>query len=396
MAHRAFLHAPDLRLRLALERLGPWLKLAGSTAQVGGDTQGELELTGRWPRVRSSGQIRSGQARLPQAELQALDLRWRVGTFPADPVEVTAELGSLRSGTQRLNTLSLNTQGTATAHQLTLRGQLDTPGRTAADAARKLQAQVTLDGGLAGDLGPALDHPDAPLRWAGQVRQAEVREVGSTATTTAALLQLEPAALNLVRDSAGLALHLGASRLTLMDAQFLLDGLDWQAAPAARLNLRARLAPLRVAPLLARVQPDFGWGGDLTLGGRIELQSTPEQFTADVALQRDSGDLSVEDPDLNTGPRRLGLADLKLRLNAANGVWQLTQLVSGGNLGSLNGQQTVRTERHALWPAAEAPVTGKIDLQVAQLANWGRWLPAGWRLSGQLATEARVGGTFGA
>ena len=31
---------------------------------------------------------------------------------------------------------------------------------------------------------------------------------------------------------------------------------------------------------LARAQPDFGWGGDLTLGGRIELQSTPEQFTA--------------------------------------------------------------------------------------------------------------------
>ena len=193
----------------------------------------------------------------------------------------------------------------------------------------------------------------------------------------------------------------GASRLTLMDAQLLLDGLEWQqvgtgTGTGSRLNLRAQLSPLRVAPVLARLQPEFGWGGDLTLGGRVALQSTPEQFTADVALQRDSGDLSVEDPDLNTGPRRLGLADLKLKLSAADGVWRLTQLVSGGNLGTLNGQQTVRADRHALWPAADAPVTGQIDLQIAQLGNWGRWLPAGWRLSGQLATEARVSGTFGA
>ncbi|MEY2873813.1 MAG: hypothetical protein RLZZ373_1184 [Pseudomonadota bacterium] len=385
----------------APERLNPWMKLAGSTLQVSGDTQGELELTGRWPGVRTSGQLRSGQLRLPQAELQGLELRWKLGTLPADPIDLTADVTTLRAGAQRLSALALRTQGTAASHQLQLRSQIDTPARGDLPA-RRLQALLSLDGGLVDELGQFLERRDAGLRWNGKVAQLELRDVatGPTGPMPPAplppLLQLDPAPLSLAQDASGLAVKIGASRLTLMDAQLLLDSADWQSGAAQRLGLRARLSPLRVAPLLARAQPDFGWGGDLTLGGRIELLSTPEQFTADIALQRDSGDLSVEDPDLNTGPRRLGLADLKLRLNAADGVWRLTQLVSGGNLGSLNGQQTVRTDRHALWPAADAPVAGQIDLQIAQLGNWGRWLPPGWRLSGQLATEARVGGTFGA
>ena len=49
-----------------------------------------------------------------------------------------------------------------------------------------------------------------------------------------------------------------------------------------------------------------------------------------------------------------------------------------------------------MWPPASAAVDGKIDLKVAQLGNWGRWLPAGWRLSGQLDTTARITGQLGA
>lgn len=383
----------------APERLDPWWKLAGSTAQISGDSQGTLELRGRWPQVRSTGQLRSTRLRLPQAELQGLDARWKLGTLPGDAVDLAADVGTLQAGGQTLTALALRTQGTAASHQLQLRSQLEVRPQ-AEQPVRRLQALLGLDGGLGDDLGAALARRADGLRWSGKVAQLEVRELPASTgpippPPTAPLLQLEPAPLSLVQDSSGLAVQLGASRLTLLDAQFLLDGADWRGGSAPQMGLRGRLSPLRVAPLLARAQPEFGWGGDLTLGGRITLQSTPEQFTADIALQRDSGDLSVEDPDLNTGPRRLGLADLQLRLHAADGVWQLTQRVSGGNLGSLNGQQTVRTDRHALWPAADAPVSGQIDLQIAQLGNWGRWLPPGWRLSGQLATQARVGGRFG-
>ena len=387
----------------APERFDPWLKLAGSTVQISGDSQGTLELRGRWPQVRSSGQLRSTRLRLPQADLQGLEARWKLGTAPSDAVEITADLAALQTGGQTLTALALRTQGTATRHQLQLRSQLDVRPR-AEQPARKLQTLLALDGGLGdGLLASALARRGDGLRWSGRITQLELREAvaapglsSAPSPSPAPLLQLDPTPLSLVLDSSNTAaVQLGASRLALLDAQFLLDGAEWRGGSTPRMGLRARLSPLRVAPLLAQAQPGFGWGGDLTLGGRIAVQSTPEQFTADIALQRDSGDLSVEDPDLNTGPRRLGLADLQLRLHAADGVWQLTQRVSGGNLGSLNGQQTVRTDRHALWPAADAPVSGQIDLQIAQLGNWGRWLPPGWRLSGQLATQARVGGRFG-
>jgi translocation and assembly module TamB len=385
----------------APERLQAWLKLAGTPAQLAGDTQGELEITGRWPRVRSSGQARSSQLRLPQAELQGLDLQWKLGTLANDPVTLSGDLTSLRMGSQRLNHLQLRAQGTAQQHQLQGRTQLDVPAR-ADSPARRMQAALTLDGGLPDTLAALLEPRDSSLRWSGQLAQLELRELRDARDTTPLLptpplVQLDNAPLQITQSPSGVDVQIGASKMTLLDAQLLLDNAHWHSGPNdPRIGVRARLVPLRVAPLLARAQPEFGWGGDLTLGGRIELLSTPAQFTADISLQRDSGDLSVEDPDLNTGPRRLGLADLRLRLNAAEGVWHLTQTLSGGNLGTLQGQQTVRTDRHAVWPAATAPVTGQIDLQIAQLGHWGRWLPAGWRLSGQLATAARVSGSFGA
>lgn len=387
----------------APERLLPWLRLAGSTQQLSGDLQGQIDLTGRWPQVRSSGQLRSSRLNLPQAELQGLELRWQAGTFPADPIEITADLAALRAGGQRLGALSLRSQGQAASHQITLRSQLDVPARGDMPE-RRLLAAVALDGGLAQPPGAVQEPAESGLlRWRGRISELVLRDAPSPAGSPAAavspapaLLQLDPTTLDLEHDASGLTARLGSGVLALLDARLQVEGAEWATGATPRLGLRARLSPLRIAPLLARAQPEFGWGGDLTLGGQIVLLSTAEQFTADIALQRDGGDLSVQDPDLEAEPRRLGLNDLKLRLNAADGVWRLTQAVSGRNLGSLTGLQTVRTDRRAPWPAADAPVSGQIDLQIAQLGNWGRWLPPGWRLSGQLATEARVGGTFGA
>ena len=151
-----------------------------------------------------------------------------------------------------------------------------------------------------------------------------------------------------------------------------------------------------MAPLLRRAQPDFGWGGDLRIGGSIDVQATPENFKLAASLQRDSGDLQVTDPDDPKNPQRLGLVDLRLGLSARDGNWRLTQTISGGNLGRLEGEQGLTAPPAAMWPPASAAVDGKIDLKVAQLGNWGRWLPAGWRLSGQLDTTARITGQLGA
>jgi translocation and assembly module TamB len=152
-----------------------------------------------------------------------------------------------------------------------------------------------------------------------------------------------------------------------------------------------------VAPLLARIQPGFGWRGNLRIGGQLELHAHHRDgIRASAELSRSSGDLEVVDPDNPGGPQRLGLAELRLALQGRDGAWALTQRIDGSNLGRLDGSQRVTARSAQAWPGRSDKVEGLLDLQVAQLGNWGRWLPAGWRLAGQLQTQARIGGRLGA
>ena len=439
------LQAQD-RWRLAwqsssFERLQPWLRLFApqqTALRLSGSSVGEAELEGRWPRLRSSGHVslpvlqwseRSTDAITPAAtpattssiDLRDLSIDWRLGSQAQDPLVIQARLAQLQTASTRLQDLTLQASGTSAAHELTFALAQAGPVKASADSngngnsplpslwAARLQAK-----------GSWLNEPaEQRLGWQGLVQQLELRaaEVKSSASakaattaataTTAAppvpLLLLQPTALSLISDPTGLHLSVGATRLALLDARLALDELDWRRAdtptgtPAgSRLQLRARLEPLSVAPLLVRAQPGFGWGGDLRLAGQINVRATPEHFQADADIHREGGDLTVTDLEAGSAPQRLGLVGLKLALAAHNGRWQLSQLITGGNLGYLLGEQTVTAPPQALWPDASAPVQGKIDLQVAQLGNWGRWLPAGWRLTGRLGSQARVSGRFGA
>ena len=69
-------------------------------------------------------------------------------------------------------------------------------------------------------------------------------------------------------------------------------GSPGRAARDRVLDAQAELEPVAVAPLLARLQPDFGWGGDLAVAGRIDVRSAP-RFEAAVEIVRRAGDLSV-------------------------------------------------------------------------------------------------------
>jgi translocation and assembly module TamB len=147
-----------------------------------------------------------------------------------------------------------------------------------------------------------------------------------------------------------------------------------------------------VAALLARLQPNFGWGGDLTLSGRFKVRSAPT-FSADIVLERHAGDLTVTE---ETVTQSLGLTDLRLALNADNGVWSFTQGLAGKTLGVAAGAVVARTSPTATWPAPDTPIQGVLELQVANLGAWGTWVPAGWRLGGALRISAGIGGRFGA
>ncbi|MFM2059470.1 MAG: hypothetical protein RLY71_3855 [Pseudomonadota bacterium] len=390
-----------------LATLKPWLHLTGTTAppELSGDSHGEVSISGRWPDLHSQGSLHSSRLQLdPAQELLGLALQWRVGSQLDDPLDMQARLEHARSGIQRLDGASLSLQGSGRAHQLQLQARLQ-PASPAASAngtapLRPLQLQAHADGSW-------LTEPATQLHgWQGQLGEVLLRDAPPLADTTPApagrvwLQHRGPTPVRLTRTPQALQLSIGASRVQLLDASLVLDQLDWQrlTSPAAeQLSLRARLEPLAIAPLLARWQPGFGWRGDLQLAGRIDVHASPGRMQADAELQRQGGDLIVVDPDSPERPlQRLGLSELRLALQADAGRWRLSQRINGSSLGSLSGEQTVLTAPAALWPAATDALDGGIDLRVGELGQWGRWLPAGWRLSGQLNTQAHLSGRFGA
>ena len=148
-----------------------------------------------------------------------------------------------------------------------------------------------------------------------------------------------------------------------------------------------------MAALLARLQPDIGWAGDLTLAGRIDVLAN-ERLDADVVLERAGGDLRIADETGAAQP--LGLTDLRLAFSAHDGIWQFAQGAAGRQLGEMAGSQVMRTRATARWPPADAPLEGVVEMRVANLGAWGVWVPPGWRLGGSLQVSGELGGRFGA
>lgn len=191
-----------------------------------------------------------------------------------------------------------------------------------------------------------------------------------------------------------LAVRLEPGRAEVLGASLRWSRLQWQrsgAAPA-RLAVQAEVEPFLVAELLQRLQPGFGWAGDLRLGARIDVSSDPV-VRAQVEIARTGGDLQISEFG---SVQSLGLTDARVALDVQAGVWRLTELIAGTNLGRIEGWQTVRAEPTALTPGPKAPIDGRIDVQVENLAAWGAWVPAGWRLGGELDASLRLAGSVGA
>jgi translocation and assembly module TamB len=229
--------------------------------------------------------------------------------------------------------------------------------------------------------------------WRGRVQQLELR---STLPRTVPWVSTRDVDIETQWAGGPMRVAVQPGRAEVLGAALRWDRVAWQAATgtqAAQIEAQAELEPLTIAPLLARAQPGFGWGGDLAVVGHLKLRSAPS-FSADIVLERQRGDLTVTD---ETGNRQaLGLSDLRLGLDVQNGVWNFTQGLAGTTLGVAAGAFVARTSPQATWPAPDTPVQGVLEVQVANLGTWGPWLPPGWRLTGALRTSAGIGGRFGA
>ncbi len=383
----------------ALGRLAPLARLAGADPAgraLGGTLTAELRTRGRWPSISSTGKAQATDLQAGSLAMKNGSARWQAGTSLDAPVDAEFDLAGLVLGAARFENAKLRAQGSGRAHRLELSASSNArpPGWTEAlpaapagtQANSGTQAALQLQGGFVAGSAAAIDG------WRGTLQLLEARPTGSTS----AWLRTRDVGVQLLGLDAGPAqLLLQAGRAELFGAALRWERLAWQAAQAgvpARIDAKAELEPLAIAPLLARVQPDFGWGGDLTVTGRLELRSAPS-FAADIVVERSRGDLSVTD---ETGTQALGLTDLRLGLNVADGVWSFTQGLAGSTVGVAAGAFVARTSPQATWPSPDTPVSGVLELQVANLGTWGTWVPAGWRVGGALSASAGIGGKFGA
>ncbi|MCA6217927.1 translocation/assembly module TamB domain-containing protein [Ideonella sp. B7] len=380
--------APWLRLFPALAGWAPQAGRLDLNARLGGETG-----NGRWQTRLDLQDLQAGTVQMSQAQLNA-----QGGLHETDPLQGSLKIRQLREGGRSLTQLDGQLSGSLQRHHASLRADtgLHPPAWLERLAGNRGGAPTQLTADLDGQWQADTGGP----RWQGTLQQLQLRAADGSGQPWLALhtvqghLQWRPdGSLQQASLSPGVLALPGGGALRWTEA-------SWQGGDPARpprALLRAQLDPLAVAPLLAKTQPGMMWAGDLRMGGSIALQ-WDRQLDLDVVLERQSGDLSIDEDGLISTPGRLALAlsDLRVGLSAHQGQWQFTQGLAGLHLGVLGGALTARTAPERWWPDVQAPLQGSFSLKVAELGAWASWVPAGWRLGGALEANGLVTGRWGA
>jgi translocation and assembly module TamB len=391
---QAEIDAENLSTLAPLARLHPglatWVPTQGNAAV-------SLAAEGRWPAMRTEGTARVRQLKAGAAALVDGQASWKLDSSGERAVAMKLALAGLQWGEQRADHLRADINGTLAEHRIEVssalplrppdaaaqvmgvqaqsgtRAQMLAQGSWRADAAGGGSWRARIERLLAGSWdGSAGDAPPASLWLQARDLRAELQFDGSGRLLT---LQADPGRAQLADNIA----------LRWDEVQG-----DWREA-RPRLRLRADIEPFALSPLLARLQPRMGWGGDIRLAARVDIRAA-ERFEADLSFERDSGDLHITNGE---AMQLLGLTDLRLKLSARDGVWQFDPVFKGRSLGEITGSVRVQTTPERAWPHADATVQGEVQARVADIGIWGAWVPPGWRLAGELRTSASLSGRFG-
>ncbi|MEO8122719.1 MAG: translocation/assembly module TamB domain-containing protein [Burkholderiales bacterium] len=388
-------HIADLAPLAPLVQL---MRAPGSTSPVlAGAADASASIDGRWPQLSSRGSLKLKDVKLDAWRAESAKLQWTLGSTPQAPLDVRLEVAQAGTGVRKLDSLSALLQGTLAEHRITIDAASPVRPPLWLDQLHGARADATPANGTLAELRAtgALKFDTAwqqPLEWSVKLQQLQAHRRGSDFQTPwfsakgfEIVAQYDP-----LTRTPQLALSPGRAELTNLALRW--STLRLRGGETPTVEIQAEVEPFSVAPLLARVEPEFGWSGDLIVGGKIDIHSAPT-FAAEIEFGRLSGDLSVTE-EVET--HKLELTDLRIALDAHDGVWHFTHALAGRTLGAMAGAATLRTNARAMWPPASAPLQGVMELRIDDLTAWGAWVPAGWRLRGALHASASASGQFGA
>jgi translocation and assembly module TamB len=408
----ATLDAPDLATLKPLAALHP--ALAG-TLPAAGRVLAEAELLGRWPELHTEGRasvqglVVAGTApATPTLALAQAQLDWQIDTAAdtvagtrATPLALNLAARGVQAAGQAIDGIDAKLDGTLAEHRLAASMTLPYTPAPALQKAFGLPDDRRTRAALRG-VGRWQPEAAGGGTWRGALEQLTLaghdsaEKPAASGSSNAASTWLETGALN-----AELGFGPGGRwQWARADPGRLVLGntlrLRWDAIEARRRGeqvhwgVRAELESFAVAPLLTRTQPGLGWGGDLRLAGRIQVDAG-ERFAADVRIERLDGDLTV---NRGEGLQLLGLSDLLLRVQAQDGMWSISPRLRGRGLGEIDGSLRVQTDPTLRWPAPQAALQGAVEARVRDIGIWAPWMPPGWRLAGEVQTRFRVDGAF--
>lgn len=184
-------------------------------------------------------------------------------------------------------------------------------------------------------------------------------------------------------------------RADVLGTSWQIQAGSWQQETAgSRWQFRAEMDPLPATRWLNQWRLGQGWGGDLQVRSWVAASQQPGQAPfLDARLERQSGDLSVQQGLEPTDRLPLGLEALRLGLHAEHGQWQLEQHFKGAALGQLKGRLAWLS---AGWPQGSDEVAGEVNLDVQELGAWNPWLPSPWRVGGRVQGDVQLQGPLAA
>ncbi|MDH5539602.1 MAG: hypothetical protein OEY03_09370, partial [Rhizobacter sp.] len=277
----------------ALTRLAPlWrlLQAPGEDSPLAGSLAAKASVTGRWPELRTQGELEASGLRVGAASAPRAQGRWQIGTAVDAVMDAQVSITTPAWGERSLESVRLQVKGNGRAHSLELNaeskllppawvdaiqpqgatadGKPGTPSPGAAGQSRSV-ALLRAQGGWLDAAG------QARAGWRGTLERLEWL---GNAPDAAPWLRARELGIELQWAGGPARVTMQPGRVELLGGALRWSRLAWQEAAAggaAQIDVQAEIEPIRVAPILARLQANFGWGGDLLISGQINLRSAP-------------------------------------------------------------------------------------------------------------------------